>query len=77
MQRQRSRVIKAVIQALTRVNVQRNIPPVKYWNSTGSKGKSATLNDGLMQMFVQTKTVRQPMSATAKPEEIKYSIYKM
>lgn len=57
----------AVIQLLTRVKVTCGQAPVRYWNSSGSKGKSDALKAGVRHMFVQIKAARHPRSEIARP----------
>lgn len=61
-------MIRAVIQAVTRVNVACGIELVRYWISVASKGRSASAKAGVRHRFVQMSVDRQPMSDTARPE---------
>lgn len=67
MHRHLSSVMRAVIQAVMRVNVACGIPLVRCWNSIGSNGRPASMNAGVMQMLDQIKVDRHPMSETARP----------
>lgn len=68
MHRHLSSATTAVIQAEILVNVIWGIPPIRYCNSIGSNGKSASLKAGVKQIFVQTSDARHPISAMANAE---------
>jgi hypothetical protein len=70
MQRHLSRVMKAVMKMVTRVNNVCGQAAVKYWTSSGSNGRSRSLKDGLKQIFDHMTGIKLPRSDMAKPGNV-------